>query len=146
MIKVIVGCIVVKDNSFVIVQEAKKHVYGLWNLPAGRLEENEDIITGAKREAEEETGLKLNVDGFVGVYQSKKESGDNIIRILFKASVKSGKIKFPKEEILDCKWISFEEFEKFPVEKIRTKYVIDAVNDYKSRGALPLETVRSLEF
>lgn len=146
MIKVIVGCIVVKENSFIIVQEAQKIVYGLWNLPLGHLDEGEDILTGAKRESEEETGLKLNVEGLVGIYQHRAVNGDSIIMIIFKASVKSGKLKFQKTELLDAKWISFEDFDKFPKEKIRTEDITNAVNDYRTRGILPLDYTRILGF
>lgn len=146
MIKIIVGCLVVKDNSFVIVQEAQKIVYGLWNLPLGHLDEGEDIISGAKRESEEETGLKLNVEGLVGIYQHKAVNGDSIIMIILKASVKSSELKFQKDELLDAKWIRFEEFDKFPKDKIRTKDIITTINDFRTRGLLPLDYIRILGF
>ena len=68
MAKIIVGCIIVKGSKFVLVKEAKKEVYGKWNLPLGHLKEGENIISGAKRESEEETGLRLNITGFVDIY------------------------------------------------------------------------------
>lgn len=144
--KVIVGCIIEKNNSFVIVKEAKKHAYGKWNLPLGHLEELENIIEGAKRESEEETGLKLEVNGFVGVYQHKGSNGDSIIMIILSASPLEGELKYQKNELLDAKWVTFEEFERMPQDSIRSKDIINAVNDYKKRGILSLDHVRVLDF
>ena len=39
-----------------------------WELPGGHLEPHEEPAIGAKREAEEETGCKIVIDGIVGVY------------------------------------------------------------------------------
>lgn len=33
--------------------------YGLWDFPKGKLEETEDLITAAKRETQEESGLSV---------------------------------------------------------------------------------------
>ena len=146
MIKVIVGCIVVKDDSFVIVKEAQKHVYGKWNLPLGHLDEGESILVGAKRESEEETGLKISINGLVGVYQHKKSDGTSIIKIIFIASVIGGKLEFQKDELLDAKWIKFEEFDKMQEDEIRTKDIIEAVKDFRRRGGLSLDYVKILGF
>ena len=146
MIKIIVGCIVVKDDSFVIVKEAQKHVYGKWNLPLGHLDEGESILVGAKRESEEETGLKIDINGLVGVYQHKKSDGTSIIKIIFIASVIGGKLEFQKDELLDAKWIKFEEFDKMQEDEIRTKDIIEAVKDFRRRGGLSLDYVKILGF
>ena len=42
--------------------------YDLWNLPGGGMEHGESPWDGVKREVEEETGLKVEIDRFVGVY------------------------------------------------------------------------------
>ena len=37
------------------------HRKGKWDMPKGKIELNEEIISGAKREVEEETGVKIQV-------------------------------------------------------------------------------------
>ena len=44
-----------KDNKILMVEENRKEKKDKWNMPAGKLEENEDIITAAIREVKEET-------------------------------------------------------------------------------------------
>ena len=48
-----------KDNKILIVEENRKDKKGKWNMPAGKLEENEDIITTAIREVKEETNIDI---------------------------------------------------------------------------------------
>ena len=46
---IIAGCLIEKNNKFLMVKEAKKKCYGQWNFPAGHLEENETIKEAAIR-------------------------------------------------------------------------------------------------
>lgn len=144
-IKIIVGALIVKKNKFILVQEAKKQVYGKWNLTLGHLEPDEDIQAGAKREAEDETGLKIKLEGLIGIYHHKTQKSE-IIWIVFKASVIKGNLKFNKGELLDAKWVSFDEFDEMPDSELRRKELRTVVNDYKTREIVNLDLVRSFGF
>jgi ADP-ribose pyrophosphatase YjhB (NUDIX family) len=60
MITKTVGVIIIEENRVLLVKHLEKasHPTGIYGLPAGRLKYREDYITAAKRELEEETGLK----------------------------------------------------------------------------------------
>ena len=48
-IKIVAGGIITRpDGKFILVQEKKAGIAGLWNLPLGGLEGNESIIECAK--------------------------------------------------------------------------------------------------
>lgn len=146
MAKVIVVCgaIVVKDNKFVLVKEAKKTCYGKWNYPAGHLDAGEDIFAAAIREVKEETNLDVKLDGLIGIYENTKgEIGDNVVKFVFKASVTSGTLKHAKDELLDAKWFTFEEFEKLKEDEIRGQYVQKALNDYKNNKMFDLNVIKT---
>jgi putative (di)nucleoside polyphosphate hydrolase len=49
------GVIVNDEGKVVVVEQKKKHVS--WSLPKGHIENDEDFLTAAKREIQEETGL-----------------------------------------------------------------------------------------
>lgn len=91
------GNIIEKDNKILLMQETFEKVKGKWNLPAGRLDMNEDIITCAKREGEEETGFKLKPSYLVGIYQHHKALEHNVILFVFKSEILGGKLTVPEE-------------------------------------------------
>jgi len=142
--KVVCGALVVDGDSFVIVQEAKEHCYGQWNIPAGHSHTDENLFESAIREVKEETNLDIKLDGLLGIYQHKTATGYNVIKIVFKASKSSGELKFPKAEILDVKWVTFEDFMSIPIEALRTEELRTMVTDYKTRGVYYLEFIKTL--
>lgn len=50
---------------------------GAWTIPKGEIEENENAFTGAKRELEEETGIKVSGD-FIELAPLKQNSNKKI--------------------------------------------------------------------
>ncbi len=49
-----------KKDPYIVMEQQYRHAAGqfLWELPAGKLEPNEDALAGAQRELEEETGYR----------------------------------------------------------------------------------------
>ncbi len=139
-VKIVVGGLVVKGKELAIVREKKKEIAGLWNLPVGGLDENEKIADGARREIEEETGLKVKLEKLVGVYQKpRRPDGTNVLKFIFLASVVSGTLKCPPD-LQEVKWISFEELKKVPDSQLREAAVIQmAVQDYETNSAVSLK-------
>ena len=129
-----------KEGKLAIVREKKKEIAGLWNLPVGGLDENEKIIDGAKREIEEETGLKVKLEKLVGVYQNpKRPDGTNVLKFIFLATPVSGTLKCPPD-LEEVKWISFDDLKKVPDSQLREAAVIRmAVEDYLNKSAVSLK-------
>lgn len=141
-IEVICGAIIVEGDSFVMVQEGKESCRGKWNIPAGHLEIGEDIFEAALREVKEETNLDVKLEGLVGVYQDVSDEGVNIVKFIFKASKRCGDFKISGDEILDVKWITFDEFMSLSPDKIRVQDLKDMIADYMNRGIYDLELVK----
>lgn len=59
--RVVVGCLAVKGEKVLLCRRAIEPGYGLWNLPAGFLENNETVEMGALRELWEEAEAKMEV-------------------------------------------------------------------------------------
>ncbi|MFA6391309.1 MAG: NUDIX domain-containing protein [Patescibacteria group bacterium] len=135
-IKVICGAVVVKDNKFVIVQEAQGLVRGLWNIPAGHLDDEEDLKSAAVREVKEETGLDVKLEGLIGIYQHKSLHGNNVVGFYFKASVLGGELLINPVEILDSKWVTFEEFLNYPENIVRALLLKTVIKDYLDHGSV----------
>jgi ADP-ribose pyrophosphatase YjhB (NUDIX family) len=67
--KVAVGTIVqIADGRLVLVKRAIDPGYGKWVFPGGYVDRGETLVAAAVREAREECGLEVRLDGLVNVY------------------------------------------------------------------------------
>jgi 8-oxo-dGTP diphosphatase len=55
----VVFCVIDEKLMVLLVQRKHDPYKGQWALPGGFVEDDEDLVDGAKRELEEETGLKI---------------------------------------------------------------------------------------
>jgi 8-oxo-dGTP diphosphatase len=63
-----VGAIIVEDDRVVLVKRGHAPLLGEWSIPGGVLEVGETLREAAAREAQEETGLAVEVGELLGVY------------------------------------------------------------------------------
>src|SRR5262245_36880649 len=67
--KIAVGTIVKSaDGGLVLVRRAIEAGYGLWVFPGGYVDRGEPLPAAAVREAREECGLDVQLDGLVNIY------------------------------------------------------------------------------
>lgn len=66
--KVVVGSVVVVDDTVLLCRRAIEPRLGFWTLPAGYLELGETLEEGAAREAWEEAQAEIVLDGILGVF------------------------------------------------------------------------------
>ena len=142
MRKIIVGVCIKKDGKILMVQEARKDVYKMWNFPMGHLDNGETIFEGAKREAKEETGYDVELTSIVSIQNFT--NSDNI-KITFNANIISGDISYDKNEVLDVKWLSIYELENMSNKELRAyNSSIDIIRDAKQNKQYPLEVIKNL--
>lgn len=143
--KIIVTVCIRDNDKFLIVQEGVPKVYGLWNLPGGHLEEGEGLVEGALREAKEETGLDIKINGILSIQRNIKEES-NILRLVFNAIPISEDIEFEKDEILDVRWISIKDAENMDTKLLRDKDLfLDNIKDIKNNKNYPLEMIKNFK-
>jgi len=117
---VVAGVVLEKDDKFLLVQEKKKRVYGLWNLPAGKVEKGSTIEETAVREAKEESGFDVRIIREIGVYHQETERA---VKHAFLAEIIGGELNFPADEILDARWFSYQQILEMK-DKLRNAYWI----------------------
>lgn len=103
-----VDAVVVDGGRVLLVKRRFDPFKGRWALPGGFVEEGETVENAAKREAFEETGIKVKLVKFVGVYSDPKRDSRGTISVAFLAKPLSKKIK-GDVEVEDVKWFSLDE-------------------------------------
>jgi len=128
---VVVACLVCREDKYLLVQEAQEHVYGLWNLPAGHVDKDEELESAAIRETKEETGLDVMLDGEVALYH---ESAAKSIKHVYAAHVVGGEETPQRGEILQVAWLTYDEVTALNEQgKLRAPWVWDVID--KAEGA-----------
>lgn len=120
---IVAGVVIKKNGKYLLVQEKQPKAYGLWNFPAGRVEKGDSIEETAIKEAKEESGFDVELVRKIDIFQ---EDANEPPKHAYEASIISGELKYPLDEIMDAKWFSFEEI-KGMKEKLRGSWIIEAI-------------------
>lgn len=130
-----VGVFIQKDDKFLLVEENN----GKYNFPMGNLEDNESILQGAKREALEETGFKVDILSLRNILHIKR--GDfHLTKFLFHADIKSQEQE-DLHETNSIKWVTKDEFQTLYANNLlRSEDMIQLLNyssqvDYYNQSA-----------
>lgn len=121
--KPVVSILLHKNNKILMLKRAKEPFKDYWVLPGGFIGYTETAEEAVKREAKEEIGSDVTVDGIIGVYRIDDDPRGIHIDIIFHGKVKE-EIKVSKE---DKNWKLFSP-DKLP-ENIAYKHR-DAINDW----------------
>ncbi|MCX6764545.1 MAG: NUDIX hydrolase [Candidatus Nealsonbacteria bacterium] len=107
----IVNAIILKDNKLLTIKRKIDPWPGMYGLPGGHIEEEENRIESLKRELKEEIGLEIKVNGsdFLGIETLRHESREFKI-FFYKAEIVGGEEKSQKEEVEEIKWFGFDDF------------------------------------
>jgi ADP-ribose pyrophosphatase YjhB (NUDIX family) len=101
--KVAVGTIIADAaGRIVLVRRAIEPGYGLWVFPGGYVDRGEEITVAALREAREEVGLNVRLDGLVNIYSY---AGRPLVVIVYAATWIGGEVVVD-EEGLEARWFS----------------------------------------
>ncbi len=75
-----VGAVIVQDGRVLLVKRGGEPLKGHWSIPGGVLELGETLRQGAAREAQEETGLVVEVGEVIDVFDSIVTDADGRTR------------------------------------------------------------------
>ncbi len=64
-----VGAVIIQENRVLLIRRATPPLQGEWSLPGGVLECGESLREAVVREAREETGLVIETEDMLGVYE-----------------------------------------------------------------------------
>ncbi|HTE83348.1 MAG TPA: NUDIX hydrolase [Dehalococcoidia bacterium] len=100
--KVAVGVVAERDGEILLTRRNHEPKMGCWSFPSGFVDAGEDVQVAAIREALEETGIPVELDGLLGVYQ---ESGSRVVYIAYAARAGGGE-PVPDAESMEVRFFS----------------------------------------
>ena len=135
----IVFLIVIVDDRVLMIQEVLDG--NPWHIPAGMVEPGENLLDGARREALEEAGIVVELDGLLRVEQIHHKNGSMRLRYFFTAHPvdDSPPKQFGDEHSLRADWFTWEEVKQLP---LRSDYILEILEEV--RNGVPLHPVSSI--
>lgn len=126
--RVIVGCLPVYQDKIIICKRAIDPCKGLWNLPAGFMENGERAEDGALRELKEETGLDGQIIKLHCIYSIPHV---NQIYLIFLTRIDTDKTE-PGLETMEVRYFGEQEIPWGDIGFTSSVYAIEKYFEYKS--------------
>jgi len=108
-----VNVVIRNDKGEILIMKRSPNEFNhpnFWDFPGGKVEDNETLEEAAVREAKEESGLDIELEG--GYFNIYKFEDRNIDVYSFFAKPKTGKATL-SEEHTEFKWITKEDLSNF---------------------------------
>ncbi len=99
------------DGRYLMIQEKRADIYGLWNIPAGHQDPGETLQQAAIREAYEESGLQVKLLSSKPIYVGPTANKAHMFHA-FPATIIGGSVNAPEDEVLQIQWLTFAEIKK----------------------------------
>ena len=130
--KIVTGSVVVHDGRVLLCRRAIEPRRGFWTLPAGYLELNETVGEGAIREAHEEAGAHIVLDGILAVFSISRIGQ---VQVIHRARFDGPADFTPGTESLD---VQLFEWEDIPWSEIAFPSVHWSLQAWRAIGDGPL--------
>jgi NADH pyrophosphatase NudC (nudix superfamily) len=106
-----IGALVIRGGSVLLVERAIPPV-GLWTIPSGYVEQDDNILEAVKREVREEAGLDVTPKGIIWL-RNITEPQRNDLYIVFLCEPDNGSEPVPDgEESTQARYVHPDDFDK----------------------------------
>ncbi len=106
--KELAGCVIIEEGELLLLyREDEEH----WEVPGGKVEEDESPTEAAVREAKEELGIEVELEKpfFSGEFQ---HSGELYLWHGYLATIERGVPEIQEEKFSDVEWVSGDELDE----------------------------------
>ena len=98
--KLAAACVIEDQGRVLMVRRARPPQIGKWCLPGGFVDRGEPVEIAAKREALEETGLEVQIEGLIGLFSYVDYP---VVVAIYNTVIMGGKLKSSPEST-DERW------------------------------------------
>lgn len=130
--KVVVGAVVSDAGRILLCRRAIEPRRNYWTLPAGYLETGETLEEGAMREAHEEAGATIRLDGVLALYSLSRIAQ---VQVMFRAAFDGPADFAPGEESLDVQLFAWDDIPWSDIAFPTVRWALDA---WRQAGSEPL--------
>lgn len=128
--KLAVAGVVRVNGSVLLLRRAQRdQAYGRWILPGGHVDRGEEVSGAALREVREETGVRAELDGLLGVYSYP---GHPVVLTVYLARAERARLA-PSHEALE---INLFRPQDIPWDHLGYRSTGDALRDWLKRDGL----------
>jgi 8-oxo-dGTP diphosphatase len=131
--KIAVGTIIrTADARLVLVKRAIDPGYGKWVFPGGYVDRGETLVAAAVREAREECGLEVRLDGLVNIYSY---AGRAPIIVVYAATAVGGTLCVDEESLETAEF----DASTIPWDELAFRSTHEGLRDYLAGLLHPLQ-------
>lgn len=142
---VVVGCLIRNDSNEVLL--IRHHKRG-WEIPQGRVEEGEDLVTALQREVLEEAGVEVEVGPLAAVWSMT--SLPPAVIFTFLGRYRSGELSGSGDSAEACWFTEGEAIEKVTGtvmhERLKALLNYDGSTIYRSYTTRPYQLQKEIDF
>jgi ADP-ribose pyrophosphatase YjhB (NUDIX family) len=138
--EVAIGAVVLRDGQLLLVRRGHGPAAGEWSLPGGRVRLGEEVHEATVRETQEETGIDVVVERFLGwVERMGSDPQPYHFVILDFACVPVDPLQSPVagDDAAEATWVALDQLDGLPLVQGLLEFLLD-VGVMQSAGSLDL--------